>query len=276
MPTAAPSPTPVPGPEWLQYANRFRDQSGVPQLAENVDLSEGARLHSIYMVNTEQLWHSEDPTSPWFSQAGHDAAANGNIAASNYGGESPTTWAIDYWISAPFHALPLLDPELHAVGYGWHYEDGPDVKLAATMDIKRGQGPLPENITFPLLFPRDGGQTWVLKHALPEFPNPLTSCEGYQRPTGAPIMVQMGPGDGVPVVSEHHLTEGGRELQHCIFDESSYVNPESQTTGRLLLNNRDAIVIIPRQPLEVGKTYTVTLVVNGETIRWSFDAVAHP
>jgi hypothetical protein len=228
------------------------------------------------MVKTDQLWHGEDPASPWFNQAGHEAGENGNISASDWIGEPEITWAIDYWISAPFHALPFLDPELHTVGYGTYREEVGTFVAAATMDIKRGQGDLPPEITYPLPFPRDGGQTWVLKHALPEFPDPLTSCPGYQRPTGPPIMLQTGSGDGVPAVTSHSFTQEGQEIEHCLFDETSYVNPTHQDTGRLLLDKRDAIVIIPRSPLEVGKTYSVSLVVNGESFSWSFEAVSRP
>lgn len=286
-PTAAPeatptpeppaaTPTSVPGPDWLRYANLFRIQANLPQLLENPAWSEGARLHSIYIVKTDQIWHGEDPASPWFNQAGHDAAVNGNLSASDWFDEPEVTWAIDYWISAPFHALPFLDPELHAVGYGSYREQVGAFVAAATMDIKRGQGELSPEIAFPLTFPRDGGQTWVLKHGLPEFPNPLTSCPGYQRPVGPPIILQIGPGDQVPVVTDHSFSQGGQELEHCVFDETSYVNPDNQDTGRHLLDSRDAVVLMPRKPLEVGKTYTVRMVVNGETVSWEFTAVSSP
>ncbi len=275
--TAPPAePTPVPGPDWLRYANLFRLEANLPQLTENPDWSEGARLHSIYMVKTDQLWHGEDPASPWFTQPGTDAGENGNISASDWAGEAEPTWAIDYWISAPFHALPLLDPELHTVGYNSYREQVGAFVVAATIDIKRGQGDLSPEITYPLPFPRDGGQTWVLKHGLPEFPDPLTSCPGYLRPVGPPIVLQIGPGDGTPAVSDHSFKQGEQELEHCLFDETSYVNPTHQDTGRLLLDKRDAIVLMPRRPLEVGKTYSVSIVVNGETVSWSFEAVISP
>ena len=123
---------------------------------------------------------------------------------------------------------------------------------------------------------RDGGQTWVLKHGLPEFPNPLTSCPGYQRPVGPPILLQIGPGDQVPVVTDHSFSQDGQELEHCVFDETSYVNPDNQDTGRHLLDSRDAVVLMPRKPLEVGKAYTVRIVVNGQTVSWTFTAVGSP
>lgn len=270
-----PPPTAVPGPDWLRYANLFRVEANLPQLTENPTWSEGARLHSIFMVKSDQLWHREDPGSAWFTQAGSDAGENGNISASDWIGEPETTWAVDYWISAPFHALPFLDPELHAVGFGEYREEVGTFVVAATMDIKRGQGDLAD-VVYPLHFPRDGGQTWVLKHGLPEFPNPLTSCPGYQRPVGPPIILQMGPGDRTPAVGTHSFRAGDQELEHCIFDETSFVNPDYQDTGRRLLGERDAIVLMPRRPLEVGQTYTVEIVVDGEPVIWSFTAVSPP
>ena len=228
------------------------------------------------MVKTDQLWHREDPGSPHFTQAGSDAGENGNISASDWIGESEPNWAVDYWISAPFHALPFLDPELHAVGYGSYREEVGTFVAAATMDIKRGQGEIPAEISYPLPFPRDGGATWVLKHGLPEFPNPLTSCPGYQRPVGPPIILQMGSGDGTPAVGDHSFKAGDQALEHCLFDETSYVNPSYQDTGRRLLDDRDAIVIMPRRPLEVGQTYTVDIVVDGTPFSGSFEAVSPP
>ena len=90
-PAATPlPPTAVPGPDWLRYANLFRVEANLPQLTENPTWSEGARLHSIFMVKTDQLWHREDPGSSWFTQAGSDAGENGNISASDWIGEPET------------------------------------------------------------------------------------------------------------------------------------------------------------------------------------------
>ena len=40
-------------------------------------------------------------------------------------------------------------------------------------------------------------------------------------------------------------------------------------------STRDAIALIPREKLEVGQTYTVTVIVDGENATWSFDVI-HP
>jgi hypothetical protein len=61
-------------------------------------------------------------------------------------------------------------------------------------------------------------------------------------------------------------------LEHCVFDETTYTNPDSgtQSTGRNVLNARDAIVLIPRNPLTAGAIYQVSITANGQTYAWSF------
>lgn len=277
IPTPVPSPTNVPGPDWLRYTNLFRTQAGVPQLRENVAWSEGSRLHSVYMINTNQTVHKENINSPWYTAEGNDAGINGNIAASGWL-EAPDSWPIDYWISAPFHVVPMLDPTLREIGFGLHRDAASNLLLAATMDVKRGSGDLPDSINYPLFFPKDGGQTWVLKYDLPEFPNPMTSCSGFAKPVGAPIVIQLGSGELTPNIDSTSLLEGDSPLAHCVIDETRYVNPnpEWQRIGRLILDERDAIIILPGQPLVVGQRYTVNITVNGAAYSWQFDAVSRP
>jgi hypothetical protein len=181
-------------------------------------------------------------------------------------------------MSASFHALPLLDPELQMVGYGDFRDASSSFGMAATMDVKRGIRGLPADIQFPITFPKDGGQTWVTTFNLPEFPNSIASCPGFSQPTGAPIILQIGSGDRVPRVTSTELKRGDTPVPHCSFSETTYTNPNSywQGVGRLILDVRDAIVIVPRSPLVVGQKYTVTVNTNGQVITWQFDVVAGP
>jgi uncharacterized protein YkwD len=282
-PTATPTPVPSPtavvlqGPAWLQYANRFRVQAGLPPVKENVEWSEGGRLHSIYMANTGNITHHEDPSSSYFTRAGQAAGENGNLAAGHISvGEYD--WAINYWISAPFHGIPLLDPQLETVGFGTHRDVNAAINVVATMDIKQGLlSEVPSTISYPVLYPKDGGEAWVLRYSLPEFPDARPHC-GYGNVAGAPIVAQIGSGDRVPSVSSTILRQGETVIDHCVFDETNYINSNSalQKAGRNILDQRDAVVILPRNPLDVGKTYTVELVVNGESIAWSFNTVMPP
>ncbi|MFO7684040.1 MAG: CAP domain-containing protein [Chloroflexota bacterium] len=284
-PTTEPSPTPQPtateaaltGPDWLRYVNQFRVQAGVPLVIEHERLSEGAASHSYYMVINNSASHSEDPNLPGYTAAGHQAAQNGNIAVSGAAGVG-YRWPIDYWISAAFHTIPLLDPQLATVGYGEHNDATSSFGMAATMDINSGARSAPPDIQYPIMFPRDGGQTWVTTYSMPEFPNTASSCSGYQKPTGAPIILMLGDGENTPQIQSTSLLESGVSVPHCAFDETNYTNPTPywQTVGRQILDERDAVVILPRSPLEVGQEYTVIVNNGGEEIQWTFTVTGRP
>jgi hypothetical protein len=85
-------------------------------------------------------------------------------------------------------------------------------------------------------------------------------------------MLQIGPGDITPQVTASSLLQDGAAVDHCTFDETSYSNPDplAQSLGRGLLNGRDAVVIIPHNPLTPGSNYTVSITVNGTAYSWSF------
>lgn len=282
-PTDIPSPTPTaeatspPTPAWLGYVNQFRAEGNLEPVAEEVGWSLGSEAHSRYTVKTDFISHSQDSSSPWYTQAGVDAARNGNLAATAWY-EAPPEWAIDYWISAPFHALPMLDPQLQNVGFGWYREQDGGIVFAANMDILRGLNQDLVDIAYPITFPRDGGRAWVRQSVLYEYPDPLTACPGYVKPTGPPIILQVGTGNSVPALGGSSFRSGDLVLDHCTFGETSYVNPDNaaQQSGRRILDVRDAIVLIPRLPLQPDRNYTASIVVDGEQITWSFTAVAGP
>lgn len=276
-PTPTATPEPVTVPAWLNYTNLFRTEAGLPPLQEEPAWSVASEAHSRYTVKTDIVSHSENAGDAWYTEGGHEAAQNGNLAATVWL-DAPPEWAIDYWISAPFHGLPMLDPQLTSTGFGWYRENDGGTVFAATMDVLRGLDQSLDHDSYPVIFPGDGGTTWVLKSFLPEWPDPLTSCPGYTKPTGPPIYVQFGPGSGAPQVGATSIRQGDRVLDHCTFGETSYANPDAsaQNSGRRILDVRDAIVLVPRLPLEAGKEYTASVVAGGVQYTWSFSAVAGP
>ena len=284
LPTETPEPTAVPadtavltGPNWLRYVNQFRLEANLPLVTENAAWSQGAANHSFYMVLNSDASHNEQVNAMGYTPEGAEAGTNGNIAISGSTGVG-YTWPVDYWMSASFHALPLLDPELQQVGYGEYRDPASSFGLAATIDVNRGLRGMPADVQFPLTFPQDGGQTWVTTFSLPEFPNTIAGCSGYTQPTGAPLIIQMGGGDETPRVTSSEILRDGQAVAHCVFTEATYTNSNSywQGIGRKILDERDAIILVPRSPLETGKSYTVTVVANGQEISWQFDVVAGP
>jgi uncharacterized protein YkwD len=272
-PTTAPSPTPtIPSQApWLVYLNQFRTSTGLESLVENDEWSSGGWLHSRYMVKNDYVGHSEDPGNPWYSPEGHAAAQNGNVFVASWA-DAPDETPIDFWMTAPFHAISMIDPQLHSSGFGIYRETIGLWKTGATLDVRRGLGTLPPGTVFPIPYPADGQSTWLTAYYGGEFPDPLTSCPGYSPPTGPPIMLQIGSGNFTPQVISHSVMVNGSPVETCLFDETNYVNPDPsmQSTGRIVLNVRDAIVIMPRDPLVPGSTYTVEITSTDSSTIWSF------
>ena len=274
-PTATATSVPIVGQPWLNLFNRVRGMAGLTAVPEKFPLSTGSELHSQYMVmNDKAVAHSEDANNPFYDPAGHQAAVNGNLFATSQT-EANYLWGVNFWTSAPFHLIRMISPNLQTVGYGDFVGAGGDVNMAAVMDVGSDRANSPPDVTYPIFFPGDGTETWVVRHSLYEWPDPIGSCPGYTRPTGAPIIVQFGDGSLTPSVSSFTLSMGGTVLDACLFDETSYRNADSyaQEVGRTVLGEQDAVVIMPRKPLAADAEYTVQLVANGQTYTWSFSTI---
>jgi hypothetical protein len=82
----------------------------------------------------------------------------------------------------------------------------------------------------------------------------------------------LGDGGRTPEVTNHRFARGDQPLDSCLFDETSYRNPDqfALKTGKTILDLNDAIVIIPREQLPINEEYTVQVTVDGQTYTWSF------
>ena len=264
------------GTVWLERVNAFRASAGLPPVAEEPALSEAVREHARYMVRHDRIEHAQNSRRRGASLSGATAASVSNLAGSTRDDE-PDWWAVDLWMQAPFHALGILDPALTRVGFGIHRARGGFIQTAAGLDVLRGRGPL-THTRYPIVWPGDGVSVPLIAHTS-EDPSPLTSCPGYRAPSGLPLIVQTGPGHKVPEVLGSVVLDDSGPLEHCWFTETSYQNPSpsQQALGRSVLAARDAIVIIPRQPLRNGRTYRVVLELARESrIDWSFRVAGAP
>lgn len=273
-PTASPSPTitPTPIPEWLIHFNSVRATAGLPLVTENREWSEANALHARYMVKNNVLIHSEESRNRWYSEAGAAAASASNLWVSGRTEVTATT-VINNWIVAPFHGIAMLDPQLQQVGYGEYREEDGGVQLGAGIDVQRGISyTLSPSTTFPLMFPPNGATSPFTSFNGEEFPNPFSNCPGFVAPVGAPIYLQLGTGELRPDMGAHTLTVNGKLVPHCIFDETTYRNRDAgeQSVGRMILDGRDAIVMLPRKPFPPGATVTVAISANGTVHTWDF------
>jgi hypothetical protein len=154
--------------------------------------------------------------------------------------------------------------------------------MAAALNVIDGLGSSPPaSVAFPVMWPANGLTVNLRSYTGSESPDPLASCAGYTAPSGLPIILQLGAGNAVAFggpspVTQFSLTEGATPRESCEFDENNYVNatdpnyPTLQNLGRAVLSTRDAIVIVPRNPLTPGATYTVSVTANSQVYTWSF------
>jgi uncharacterized protein YkwD len=262
----------VPEANWLAYLNLFREMGNLPRLQGEESLSEGSQLHSQYMVlYDEPVAHKEDPIKDLYTIPGDNAAQNSNIFATTQM-EADYKWGVNFWMSAPFHQVPLIDPELTTVGYGNFNKDVGTFNMAAVLDVLTSEENPDPAVEYPVYFPGQDSATWIVRHSLYEWPDPLESCPGYIRPVGPSLVLQLGDGSKTPRVTSHRVMQGDIVLESCMFHETSYVNtdPYAQSVGRIILDERDAVVILPRLPLEMDQTYTVEVWADGRLYTWSF------
>lgn len=262
---------------WLERLNYWRALAGLTAVSGASKLSTAAQEHSRYLVKhalegkLDELAaggaHTEEPSDPWYTPAGLAAAQNGDVDPPCRG--CPLLSAaqqIDDFLAIPFHRLAILDPQITEVGYGSYTEGG---LQAAVLYL-----PVPPDAgtTFkqPIEFPPNGSSVGLAAYQ-PEWPDPLSSCPGYAAPAGIPITLELGRWL-VAQVSGYSVKAGHQNLESCVFNASTYKNPSTaaQTRARNILKAYGAVVLIPRQPLASGQTYSVSISANGKTYSWSF------
>jgi len=151
------------------------------------------------------------------------------------------------------------------------------LRAAATLPLHmEGGKDLTKRVSFPVVWPGDGATLPVTSYRGGELPDPLSGSgysASYNSPTGHPIYLILGDGGITPNVTDSSLLSNDVELAHFTFDETNYTNPdpEAQSLARSILDIQDAVVLMPREPLVVGQTYTVNIEVSGKDYTWSFN-----
>ena len=287
--TVVPSATPLPGPTptitpeppafaWLQILNDYRTQSGLDPVGYSFERSDDALAHSEYMArNDDPFARSQVTGAPYYTSGGSQAAYNSAIFAID-SPDGTDLWALDFWMAAPFHAVTILDPDLKSVGYGRFRDDFGTVQVAYVLDTLSGLDEGSSQADYPLYYPPDGGTSYVTNQGFLEYPEPSASCEGYDKPIGPPLILQIGDGSVTPDVTEFHVYIDDVEVEACAFDETNFEGrtADEREDGRHILDLRDAIVLIPQRPLLEGVVVRAEVTANGETYSWSYTTIDQP
>lgn len=271
-PSPSPSPNPPTSDNWLDEVNYLRSLANLPPVTNNPAWTQGAVEHSRYVAKNDELTHFENRNNPWYTPAGDQAGQNGNVFAWSTT-QVQDVDLIDGWMIAPFHGLGIINPKLTQVAYGSYREVGGSIETGATLDVIRGinSNSSPQ---YPVMWPANG-KTVSLRELGPEIPDPITGM-GDSYPAGLPIYLQLGSGNITPNVTSHSLTRGNTPIAHIVFDETNFQTVANerawQSTAINILDSRDAVVMIPKDPLTAG-TYTASITSSGQNYTWSFNVV---
>src|SRR5438270_5741169 len=155
---------------------------------------------------------------------------------------------VDEFIATPFHRFSILDPDLRETGFALLHEGGltgvvlqtranvvaapvaggphelSKRELASLGDYMRNADAAPQRTTSaaPVMFPADGTTVALRMLQARESPDALAPC-GFTPPTGLPITIQFGAGEGHRLES-HSLTASGVAVEHCAYDAGSYTS----------------------------------------------------
>lgn len=252
---------PLPG--WLAKLNQVRGQANLPALVEDPRFSGDIAAHVFYLRRTGQFQHDEDPGNQWYTERG----ALGGYANLISGGGLRT----ENWLNGPFHLAAFLHSGVNAAG-GY----GDSIAGEGTRWIEPGAtGVLAEPVTggWPRTWPSGStvlpGELTVIGN---EWPSPVSSCgtvytERFKDmfpQIGIPLYVAFDP-DGPPITTATATVKrGSTTLPSCVVTGASYTNPNAseQALGRSILNAHNSMYVVPRDPLALNTTYTLTVTTN--------------
>jgi hypothetical protein len=237
--------------------------------------------------------HAESVGNQWYTEDGEKWANYANVFRDSAIFTDGTSLVDEQ--AARGDSMIVLDPQLATVGFGIFcakddcagviiYRRG--LTKAQFLALYDGNGmdwnPMNGNMPFtrarlrkPIEFPPTNMQFPSRAYRSGEYPNLLTACHGYSSPSGVPIVLELGaPAEGEEDVrvSSNSLSENGTQVETCAFDATSYANVDGfqQTRVREGLHDYGAVVVIPKDPLQPGHQYTITVVADSQPYSWSF------
>lgn len=263
---------------WLGEVNYYRVAAGLAPVKQEKAWDRGIREHLVYLAKTPARYltgtyaslHSENPDSPYFTAAGAREAASSNLF---YGelGFTPRDF-IDGWLSAPFHAVGILRPQLKLVAFAYSAGTGD-----AGLDVINGldyADPLPK---VPIMFPGPGAPT-NLSTFRGESPDPLGTC-GWQKLTeavGLPLVLLLPSPPALGLTARIERPGGVIETNAnggiCVVDSHTFVSsdPLLGPTAIDILKGDNAVFLVPRAPLTPGR-YSVSVHQPGQAeVNWDF------
>ncbi|MDM0028406.1 CAP domain-containing protein [Variovorax saccharolyticus] len=252
--------------------NQERARCGFGKLAQNAQLDVAAQGHANYLVKNNYTGHFQASGVPDYTGNGpadRATAAGYNWAVimddnSSVTGAGANTLAgkgaagIRSLLSAPYHALSLLSPELDVgisvvssdtVGTTGTY--GPRTVTQLNIGVQQGQfSQKPDSATVQT-YPCNGtaGTAYQLKN---ESPNPIPGRDLAVNPIGQPVMVAVRPGQALTITSATMV----KKSDGSAVTLRPALTKLNDTNGSIA---NGYAVIMPDAPLLPNTEYTVTI-----------------
>jgi len=294
VPAPAPAPndstlvTSVPAPTYLATSEEFaaftqlnaeRLKCGFGLLAQSSQLDTAAAGHANYLLRNNKAGHFQDPADPFFT--GNNALDRANAAGYSpllvLDDNSDTTGAganliagrgleaIRSLLSAPYHALSLLSPELD-LGVSIMSSDttgttgtfGPRAISQFNLGLAQGASSQKPNSADVQTYPCQGtvGTAHTLRN---ESPNPIPGRDLNANPIGQPIIVAVRPGQGIAVTSA--------SMKEKVSGTVVTLRPAltNENDANAVLNPSQA-VLMPDAPLTPNTEYEVSIAGTNTTL----------
>jgi hypothetical protein len=241
----------------LDRLNAARRARGLRPVRWDPALAMAELAHAQYLVFNHDRQpgldaHQEYPGRPGYTALGKDGGAAVLIH------RVQGIRAVDGWINSVYHSPSLLAPRVEAIGYD---------SMAIHAGLK-GRYPLPGE---------PAATTWAGLACIPhaderdvpvrfagEHPNPIPDADPDQV-TGPVIMVCDFGGAGTTLLDGHLTDAAGRDIPVWRLGASPGIDSDSPT-------------LLPKDPLQPGATYHVTMALGGRggvrQLTWSF--TTHP
>lgn len=235
--------------EGLAWLNKLRKALGLPSLAKEPALSRSAQSHTNYLKLHTTVGHEEIKGAAGFTGSDPQSRAvffgySGYTSEGINSGTPNGSVAIDQLNDAPYHRLSIINPNLKEAGIGFEQTESSGNITVVNYGTT---GPL--NNELPIMYPYPGQTNVKISWYVAEEPNPLRTYGKDRIYTGYPISISVHDQNikELKAVSTSIKDNKGRDVPFYLVDSSRDDK------------YKDMIFLIPREPLEPGTNYTVSI-----------------
>lgn len=228
----------------LELINALRAEVNLSVLKVDESLHKAAQAHANYATVHRSMTHIEGKEKAGFSGAwpsqraeafGYPNISVGEVIAPTYDEPAKATQML---IDAPFHRITLLSPNLDEAGIG--VTDDYTVINPGTK--KFGEMLKDRDVVY---YPYNGQQEIPTFWLANESPNPLSYYNQQGAKVGYPISISTSYGNKLIHQSAAITDASGKSVDYYLVDAITQGSDE-------------AILLIPKKPLQGNTTYTVT------------------